>query len=302
MKKNPTPKIGRRGKTGYQDKPFKPSKKLLKSLGLTQAQYERRHQQRLERAIKRVQEEKFRTAHERTQQYKEQVYEAARTFAPEVVFGQPRNWLEEFQEKLQRFGDLVASGEYQGTFLGVGDLAEGQLIDKLAVLSNTHTIDTTADVLDTDVDLLLKALQGGILNRLEKAELNEQYYHLVRDTELQNEYDVDIDNVEKNAAVLRSALTSIDDVDSIIIFRSAVADGEVSLEKLEQGVSLFGNLTRGQLSKILDAWVENQTGALTTSRAFDLDEMFDAYLEGDGGNFWDIEDSEFWAWFRELFY
>lgn len=71
--------------------------------------------------------------------------------------------------------------------------------------------------------------------------------------------------------------------------------------KTRKNYNLFGNLTSGQLGKILDAWVENHTGSLTTSRNFDLDEMFDAFDE-DGNDFWDLEESEFWAWFRELFY
>lgn len=213
----------------------------------------------------------------------------------------PKTWLEQYQERLKKLGDKVAAGTYEGKFLGVGDLPEGTLLDKLSVLSNLHTTETASEILDTDSDLLIKAIQGGTLNRLEQAELNEQYYHLVRDTELQDEYEVDIDYVEREAAVLRSALTSIDDINSIIIFRNAVADGEVSLDKLEKGVSLFGNLTRGQLGKILDAFVENKSGILATAREFDLDEMFDAY-EDDNADFWDIEESDFWAWFRELFY
>lgn len=213
----------------------------------------------------------------------------------------PETWYEKYTRDLKALGDQVAAGEYTGKFLGIGDLQEGTLLDKLAVLSNLHTTETAAEILDTDADLLIKAIQGGALNRLEQAELTEQYYYLVRDEDLQDEYEVDIDYVEREAAVLRESLKLMDDINSMIIFRNAVADGEVSLDKLEKGYTLFGNLTRGQLGKILDAFVENQSGMLTTSRKFDLDEMFDAY-EGDGQDFWDIEESDFWAWFRELFY
>lgn len=290
--KNPVPRIGRTLKGGYQDRPFKPSRKLLKQLKQTQQQFEKKRTQRITRRIKR---EAVKPS--KSEYYREQLYESAKTFAPQAIHGEPQDWYTQFTEGLKLLGEQIAAGIYTGQLYT--ELPEANLLDKIAVLSNILDYEQASEILDTDEDLLLKALQGGALNRYELEEIRGQYSQVYRDSQLQDDFGIDIDNVEQKASILTDALKALDDLDSMLIFRNAVADGEVSLDKLEKGYGLFKDLTRSQAGAILDKWLQNQSGNIVTTRGFDLDEMFDMYF-ADGGDFWNIDESLFWEWFREL--
>ncbi len=311
MKKNPVPKIGRKGKSGYQEKEFVPSRKLLKQMGLTLDQFRQRRAKKAAQTVKRYVEGKAAKRLYKLPHYKEQIYEAARTYAPEAVFGKSKSYFEKFTESLEKLGKQVAAGEYVGEFLGVGDLPEGTLIDKLAVLANLNTIDTASEILDTDVDLLLKAIEGYRLNRLEQERLRGSYSELYQDPNLQNQYNIDIDYVEREAAILTDSIKEVD-LELAQIFRNVVSNGEIDLDTFDKGYHLLGGtLPRNQLARILESYQElAEKGFYTTyidgkevhrTNKIDLNEMFEMY-EADGFDIWNIEDSEFWEWFRELFY
>lgn len=184
------------------------------------------------------------------------------------------------------------------------DLPRGDLYDEIAVLANiAGGIDEAADILDVDVEWLVNLFLGGNLNRMQERELEGQYRDFARDVNAHELFDIDIDYVEQEAAIVKETRRLIDDVESGDILRQAIAESNLTLEKLNKGFTLFDNLTRSQTGKILDAWVEQQGlyYDFGIEPTFSLDDMFDVYGD-DNNNFWDMEESEFWAWFRELFY
>lgn len=225
-----------------------------------------------------------------------------------VRLAKPKSYFEQFEEGLQELGRKIKAGEYKGKFLGIEDLPRGDLVDRIAVLANVIGIDDVADELETNQDIIDNLLQGGRLNYLSAREIESGYENL-------NPDEIDLDYVEREAAVLQDTLKAID-ISLANIFRQAVINGDVNLDEIwERGHSLLGSvLTQGrQLDKILESyqeyietgsypcWNAEQQKFLRKTDKIDLNEMFAAY-EADEHEIWDIEDSEFWAWFRELFY
>lgn len=197
------------------------------------------------------------------------------------------------------------------------ELPEGSTADKIAILISQLEYDRAAEALDVDETLLDKVVGGTQLNRLERYEIEEQLSHLMRDEELQSEYDVDVDFIEKNASHLTDTIR-LKNVDDQNIIRGGIADGDIDLDKFTRAISLFRDLNNSQLGRILDAYADQKkgipiyhvkrdkkTGLIQMTkrkvRQFDINEMFDA-AELDDYHIMDVEESEFWAWFRELFY
>ncbi len=208
----------------------------------------------------------------------------------------------DYFERLKDLGEQVRRGEIKIRKAGLPD---GDLIDEITVLSNLYGIDEASEILDVDVNSIDDLLSGFKLNRLQQDEIEGGWLDVRRDKNLIQEYDIDIPYIDKQSAIIKAALDSIETVDNKNIFRKAVAEQDLDLDKIDEGRLLFKNLTNGQLGKILEAWSEQQqriadTG-IETDDAINLNDMFDSFFD-DGADFWDIEESMFWAWFREIFY
>lgn len=211
-------------------------------------------------------------------------------------------WYEKQLRTLRELGEKKERGELDHVIRSK-DLSIPPLVDRLSILVGELDYENAAEILATSEDLIQKAIEGNRLNMLEDAELNEGYSHLLRDRQLQDDFDINSNTIEHRAQVLARILAQRD-ADISLNLRTAIADGDIDLEKIDQWQIPIRELTNTQLSKILDAWFDNQSGNnLVTNKAFTFDEMFEAMELDD----WDIitqdlEDSEFWAWFRELFY
>lgn len=218
-----------------------------------------------------------------------------------------------YLESLRDLGERVRRGEL---VIQKPTLPEGSLADKIAVLINKLTYDTAADILDVDDTLLDKVVTGTKLNRHERYEIEEQFSHLMRDAEVQDEYDIDTEYIESKASLLTHTIQE-KDIDDQNVIREGIADSDIDLEKFSKAVSIFPQLNNAQLARILDTYADQKRGVTTyhhkrdedtgllhkgrKMRAFDINEMFDAAALDDY-DISNVSESEFWAWFRELFY
>lgn len=222
----------------------------------------------------------------------------------------PQTWYDEYLHSLTKLGEDVKAGRL---VIQKGTLPEGSLLDKIAVLINDLQYEQAGEALDVDLDLIEHAIKGGVLNRLQQEELRGAYSDVYRDRELQREYDIDIQYVEDQAAIITDAIRQ-KDIDNQNTIREGVADGEIDLEKFTRnkgGTRILRQLNNTQLGRILDAFANQKRGVPNIKyvdgeavpvRHFDINEMLDA-AELDGYDITsEVEDSQFWAWFRELFY
>ncbi len=279
--KNPVPRIGRTDKEGYQFPQFKPSKKFEKQFP--------KAAKRREAAI-----------------YKQRPPAGKRERLSWIP--QPPIDTRDYFEKLK---DLAGFKPRQI------ELPLGNEIDGAAILFNMYGEDEAAEILNTDLDILLKAIQGGQLNRLETARIKEGYNHIRRDEDLISEYDIDIDKLDDYTATLTDSVSSMRK-DNADLFRQLIADGDVDLEKYERASLLLSDLSipnTEYLSTILDEWsyqqehgkpstVRDRDGNLIKRKMFEINDIFDNYFDDteNGVSIWDIDESTFWAWFREIFY
>lgn len=104
--------------------------------------------------------------------------------------------------------------------------------------------------------------------------------------------DTGIDEELYQRAVDRGSLSRLDEAHIDTNFAEWLSNADADdVEQLRLGDTLFWNLTDGQIDALLD-YVTEGTGDFSAAlRAF----------EADGENISDIEDSEFWAWFREMY-
>lgn len=206
-----------------------------------------------------------------------------------------RGYTGDYFEDLKLLGESVRRGD---TVFKKKVFPPGQLEDRVAALSGLlGSLDDAADILDTDFELIEKVVLSLPLNILEIAEINEQYFHLFRDTETQTDFDIDINEVERRAAIVSDTIKNIDDIDVSRILRQIIAENEIDWGAFENGSHRFRDFTRHQAKMILQEWLERHG----TNEELDLTEAF-VLLANDGNKFYDMEDSEFWAWFREIFY
>src|ERR1035437_576871 len=184
-------------------------------------------------------------------------------------------------------------------------LRRGELVDKAAILANMlGSIDDVSEVLDTGVDILDKYVSGGQLNIYEGAEVDRGYSDLILSRDLQDEFGIDIKEVERLGKFLTGAIDVIEDVNYQNDFRRAVANGEIDLELgVRHARQLMANLSPSQNYRLFQGY--NEDGISPASKAacrkFNWNEAFEAFELDDYG-FGDVQESEFWAWFRELFY
>lgn len=174
---------------------------------------------------------------------------------------------------------------------------------KLAILVNMlDGYDEAESATGVPAELIQKAIEGEQLTGYENALLETGFNKLY----LEDDRGLDLDDLfgmrqtkfgEPTAegtttGLLDKTLDFLDRTDLQNEFRALVADGSVDLGDLETGFGLFANLTSHQAEMVLDG---------LRSGDADAGEMFAAYL-ADGMDFWNIEDSDFWEWFRDTFY
>lgn len=303
--KNPKPRIGS-GKS--LERPFEPSKKLRSQFPKLEETVEKRRQKRI---------------------------------AKERAERPGKSWQETNEERLKQLARDKAAGKLKGSFQPIDYLPRDlriELTDELAILNNIYDEDT-AEFLDVDNDVLHRALQGYRLNRHEAAELNEGVSAAKLDDDLIGDFDPGDevwdavkdyydsrphvksfsrltenqkseafwDYFDRESRLMRKAINALrNNEDSQSIFRQAVASGEVELRNLDRAHMLFGEsmFTPKVQEKILFAWADNQedggTFAVSSSKHFTLNEMFELYDTDE--QFTGINESVWWAWFRELFY
>lgn len=119
--------------------------------------------------------------------------------------------------------------------------------------------------------IALAALRGGVDEAARETGIDEELYQRAVDRETLSR--LDEAHIDTNFAEWLD---------------SASAD---DAEQLRLGDTLFWNLTDGQIDAILDYVTEGDGDFADALRAF----------AEDGENISDIEDSEFWAWFREMY-
>lgn len=107
------------------------------------------------------------------------------------------------------------------------------------------------------------------------------------------DYDFTLDEVDQFTDKVDLTRRLVDDYDNFAKIRDVVAyDKDLDLNTFEQGMQVFGDLTRSQMARITSALADGE---------LDLTEGFDAYFRDGMDIFDDVEDSEFWNWFRELY-
>ena len=162
-------------------------------------------------------------------------------------------------------------------------------INRLAVFVSDLGYDEAESLTGIDADLLQKAIAGESLSAYEEALIDNGYSKAV----LENDNYVDFDGLNAVADRLDLALRFIEDVDLQDSFRESVSFGQVDLDSLDSGFGLFTQLTENQIGMLVD-W-------LSDDDARNAKEFFDAYINDDF-DIHDIEESEFWEWFRSVFY
>lgn len=162
-------------------------------------------------------------------------------------------------------------------------------INRLAVFVSDLGYDEAESLTGIDADLLQKAIAGENLSAYEEALIDNGYSKAV----LENDNYVDFDGLNAVADRLDLALRFIEDVDLQDSFRESVSFGQVDLDSLDSGFGLFTQLTENQIGMLVDWLSDDDTR--------NAKEFFDAYINDDF-DIRDVEDSEFWEWFRSVFY
>lgn len=162
-------------------------------------------------------------------------------------------------------------------------------VNKLAVFVNqAGGIDSAANIIGIEPELLQRAIENQDLNVFETAEIETAFNQLYLEPELAFENDIDLDELENAASELDLIDIFIDNENLISDFKQLYANGEI--DNLDAFKEMAANLN----TRFLEATIE------WIKQGNDASELFDNYETG--GNFWDLDDSEFWAWYRETFY
>jgi len=162
-------------------------------------------------------------------------------------------------------------------------------INKLAVFIGEVGYNEAESLTGLDADLLQKAVAGESLSTYETALIDNAYSGMIL---AESDY-IDFDSIDKTASALNDALLFMDNAELADSFRESLSFGQVDFESLENNYGLFANLTQNQTEMLVD-WLSDNADA-------DAKEFLDAYALDDY-DFWDIEDSAFWEWFRDTFY
>jgi len=164
-------------------------------------------------------------------------------------------------------------------------------LQKLAVLINDlGGYDVASDALGIDENILHYAVEGNALDRIQDAQLTSAYANLELDNEIQNEYGIDFDNIDTVADDLQTLEFFTGDIERANDIRELVADGKIDLDDVQSNYGLFADLNERHQDKLIEFIKDGG----------DAREFFEAY-ENDG-DIWDIEDSDFWEWYRDTFY
>jgi len=165
--------------------------------------------------------------------------------------------------------------------------------NRLAVFVSQYGYTEAEQLTGIDADLLQKAIAGERLSDYEEALIDNGYSNL----QLYESDYVDFDSINKDAAFLS------EDVQSLALFQQepelydslleSVSFNQIDMDDLREHYGLFANLSYNQADKLF-AWLEDD-------EKNEAKEFFEAY-ELDGDDFWDIDESAFWEWFREVFY
>lgn len=170
--------------------------------------------------------------------------------------------------------------------------------NKLAILTNQlGGYDEVERVIGVDQELVQRAVEGQQLTSIQQAEIETGFNQLYLDKELALDNGIDINAIESLSKDLSDTVNFFYDQDAENRFRQGVADGVVDANDLADGGTLFANLTSSQIDKVLSL--------LETDEASDeISNLFSFYLQDyySEVDFWDVQDSLFWEWFRETFY
>lgn len=180
-----------------------------------------------------------------------------------------------------------------------GRSLKGDWIDELAIACNVLGVDNLADVLGLDGNDILDVISGEDID----LRLRRSIVYAFRD--FKNDPFADqrlLRTMAERGAVVRETVEGLKD-DYAEIIREAIALGKINLEFINSETSSLWNkqLTENQGRKILEAaWLEQYDGVI------DFNQMFAAfYADGKSviarkGGF--LDESIFWAWYREIFY
>lgn len=101
-----------------------------------------------------------------------------------------------------------------------------------------------------------------------------------------------IDEELYQRAIEHGDLTRLEEAEIDTNYAAFLDDADADItEQLRLGDALFMNLTDGQIDAIVD---------YVTGGGGDFRDALDAF-ERDDENIGDVEDSDFWAWFREFY-
>lgn len=154
-------------------------------------------------------------------------------------------------------------------------------IDKLAVAANLlGGFDELSNILGVDENLLEKAIGGFTLGSRQSETLTDAFNDAIAEN-LIDEREVNKLTTSVQSATLRNN-TQIKDG-----FRLAIANGQVDLDELDNYTTLK-NLTEAQLEPLIE-WLSEDVSRKAS-------EFLDLAFS------WDVQESEFWKWFREIFY
>lgn len=104
--------------------------------------------------------------------------------------------------------------------------------------------------------------------------------------------EIGIDEDLYQRAIEHGNLTRLEEAEIDTNYAKFLDNADVdTIEQLRLGDALFMNLTDRQIDKIYDE---------VTGGGFDFRDALDAF-ERDNENISDVEESEFWAWFREFY-
>lgn len=181
-------------------------------------------------------------------------------------------------------------------------MARFKFQDELNVLSaKLGSIQDTADaLLLADVEQVERAILGGALTTSEANEITRALTEFLDDSELLEIFGIDLDEFDADVDRLDYALSLIGsifgddrtDFDRETI-RLALAEGDINPRLLlEDGVTIFGDLTSNQLDTLIDHLADNPS---SWNKALSL------YVD-DGLMIHDYDESAFWEWFRSEIY
>lgn len=170
--------------------------------------------------------------------------------------------------------------------------------NKIAVLSNQlGGLDELENVIQVPAELLQKAINGEPLTRFESEDIDSGILKLTdrgASSDIAIDNGIDINDINTLAETMDLTERIMQDSIAMEKYRQLVAMGALDATDIRDNWTIFGNLTNAQTNKVLDA-------AINSDRP-DLRAMFQAYQADEGDIFGDLEESEFWAWFREMFY